>query len=102
METFFGGYTMDIMPAVPLKEANRLPPDLSTVCSGLACNWRRSTTATFAKVYRGVVRGMIAHVDTFLSRFGQAVGRLQRRCGISISALHYTTNSQFTLDGGRR
>lgn len=27
------------------------------------------------------VRGMIAHVDTFLSRFGHTAGRSQRRCG---------------------
>lgn len=73
--------------------------------------WRKSarvvaewlSTTTFAKAYGGVVRGMIHHVDTFLSRFGQAAGRFRRRCGVSISPLHYTTNGCLSLLlGGKR
>lgn len=46
---------------------------------------------------RGLSRGMIIHVDTFLSRFGHSVGRLHRRHGLFIGSYFckYTTNAQF-------
>lgn len=60
-------------------------------------HWLRGlTAATLAEFNRGVVRGMIRHVDTFLSRFGHAAGRFQRRCGASISSFNYSTSECFS------
>lgn len=63
-------------------------------------NWL--SAATLAEFNRGVVRGMIRHVASPSKAIGQAAGRFQRRCGISIPAFHYTANRCFSQDGGKR
>ncbi len=93
-KSFCGGDAAFIVPTMPPNKADRLPSYLAAVCPGLSCNASRFAAAALAKVYGGVVRGMICHVDTFLSRFGHAAGRFQRRCGASISLLHYSTNGR--------
>lgn len=72
---------------VPPNKSGRLASDVteSGVCS--SCNWGRLTTAAFAELRKlkfklGELWGILRHVDTFLSRFGQAgdVRSVARRC----------------------
>jgi hypothetical protein len=49
-------------------------------------------TITVRDFLCGFLRGMISHVDTFLSRFGHATGCYQHRRGDSIGELYYTTS----------
>lgn len=60
---------------------------------------RRLSAAAFAEFDRSVLRGKIGHVATFLSRFGHAAGRFQRRCGASIGDLNYSTCELISLEG---
>lgn len=76
-ESFFCGDRV----AVPVQKAQRLPFNPSIKLAVFGCKSGRLTATTFAEMYRGVVRGMITHVDTFLSRFGHASGLLAAVAG---------------------
>jgi hypothetical protein len=70
-----------------VQESHRLPFDASprAICITSKVGWLAA--ATFAEFGGGLLRGMIIHVDTFLSRFGHSGGRLQRRSGSFIEVL---------------
>lgn len=64
--------------------------DEACLSARLLLNGDRLSATAFAKFWELVARGMILHVDTFLSRFGHAGGRCKRRSGASIGELNYT------------
>lgn len=88
-----------VRAAMTVQEAQRFTLDPSGSLVRLGCNVGRLTAAALAEMNRRFVRGMIAHVDTFLSRFGHAAGRFQRRCGASIGISNYSANGRFSQAG---
>lgn len=53
-------------------KAHRLPFYMTKSRVGLFGDWGRLAAATFTEFWGWIMRGMILHVDTFLSRFGQS------------------------------